>query len=182
MKDNYDFRNETGTWQTGRTQPPRRYRGLICILMVLVILLSGISTALSILNLKLYRTLKDVTNTSSVSFSRSVEDPLPTEEAVHEEVQFLQDHLNITGTVIPVVYQRYYKLPSGIYVSRVADGSEAKEKGIIAGDIITGIDGYTVWDDLDSLAHAKKTGDPVELTLYRSGSQITVTLTWNNID
>ena len=182
MNNNYDFRNETGTWQTGRTQPPRRYRGLICILMVLVILLSGISTALSILNLKLYRTLKDVSNTASVSFSRAAEDPMPTEEAVHEEVQFLQDHLNITGTVIPVVYQRYYKLPSGIYVSRVADRSEAQEKGIVAGDIITGIDGYAVRDDLDRWTKTRKSGDPVELTLYRSGSQITVTLTWNNID
>ena len=32
---NYDFRNETGTWQTGRTQPPKRYSGLIAFLIVL---------------------------------------------------------------------------------------------------------------------------------------------------
>ena len=52
-KKDYDFRNETGTWQTGRTQPPKRYGGLIACLLVLVILLSGISTALRIIYLKL---------------------------------------------------------------------------------------------------------------------------------
>ena len=178
----FDFRNHTGTWQTGRTQPQKRYRGLICILLVLVILLSGISTALSIMNLKLQRKLIDVSHPCSVYFSRSVEEPLPT-EAVHEEVQFLQDHLQISGTLIPEVYQRYYKLPSGIYVSRVADRSEAQEKGIIAGDIIFGINGYTVYNNqiLDLWADAMDEGDPVDLVLYRSGSQISVTLVWNEI-
>ena len=39
MKEkDFDFRNETGTWQTGRTQPPKRYSGLIAFLIVLVIL------------------------------------------------------------------------------------------------------------------------------------------------
>ena len=179
-EQDFDFRNHTGTWQTGRTQPPRRYRGLICILLVLVILLSGISTALSIMNLKLQRKLTDSSHNSSVSFSRSTETIAPIEE-VHEEVQFLQDHLNISGTLIPEVYQRYYKLPSGIYVSRVADSSEAQEKGIIAGDIITGINGYTVHNNqaLDLWANAMDDGDTVELVLYRSGSEISVTLTWH---
>ena len=67
----YDFRNETGTWQTGRTQPPKRYVGLVSILLVLVILLSGISTALSIMNIKLYRKLSDAQNSAPMTFSRS---------------------------------------------------------------------------------------------------------------
>ena len=50
----YDFHNDTGTWQTGRTQPPKQNSGLITLLLVLVILLCGISTALSIMNFKLY--------------------------------------------------------------------------------------------------------------------------------
>lgn len=176
----YDFRNETGTWQTGRTQPPKHYSGLIAFLLVLVILLSGISTALSIMNLKLYRKLTTVQNNAPVTFSRSSETPQPT-EAVHEEVQALQAHLGITGTVIPAVYQRYYKLPGGIYVSRVADKSEAQEKGLIAGDIITALNGDPVREDmaLDLWAELLSPGDTVELTLYRSGSELSVTLTWN---
>ena len=179
----YDFRNETGTWQTGRIHPPKHYSGLIAFLLVLVILLSGISTALSIMNLKLYRRLTVAETNAQVSFSRSSEAPLPT-EAVHEEVQVLQTHLGISGVVIPSVYQRYYKLPSGIYVSRVADKSEAQEKGLVAGDIITALNGHPVHEELanDLLETLLSPGDPVELSLYRSGSELSMTLIWNSAE
>ncbi len=177
----FDFRNETGTWQTGRTQPPKRYRGVIAFLIVLVILLSGISTALSIMNLKLYWKLNTVNHTPQVAFSRSDEVPQAT-DVVHEEVRVLQEHLGISGTWIPEVYQRYYKLPTGVYVSQVADHSEAKEKGILAGDIITRINGQEIIDHLflDLWASTLDVGDSVELMLYRSGSEVSVTLIWND--
>ena len=177
----YDFRNETGTWQTGRIQPPKRYGGLIAFLLVLVILLSGISTALSIMNIKLHRKLSDSQATTSMAFSRSAEsaEAQPT-EAVHEEVRELQTHLGITGTVIPDVYLRYYQLPRGIYVSRIADRSEAQEKGMVEGDIITSINGQSVRDSLpEDWADGLKSGDKVALSLYRSGTQIDLELTWN---
>lgn len=178
----YDFRNETGTYQTGRTQPPKRHTGLIAFLLVLVILLSGISTALSIMNLKLYRKLTIAEQSAPVAFSRSG-DPTPT-EAVHEEVKSLQEHLGISGTIIPEVYQRYYKLPGGIYVSRVADNSEAKEKGVVVGDIITVIGGNPVRDDmlLNIWAKGLEVGDTVPVTLYHSGSEVELTLTWSDFD
>ena len=177
---NFDFRNDTGTYQTGRTQPPKRYHNLIAFLIVLVILLSGISTALSIMNLKLYWKLNTVENTPQVAFSRSDDMPLPT-EAVHEEVQELQAHLGISGTVIPDVYLRYYKLPKGIYVSQVASGSEAQEKGLVAGDIITALNGNSIQDNLplDLWTNSLNAGDPVELTLYRNGTELSLQLTWN---
>ena len=182
MKEkDFDYRNDTGTYQTGRTQPPKRYSGLVAFLIVLVILLSGISTALSIMNLKLYWKLSTVETTPQVAFSRADTEPQPT-EAVHEEVRELQAHLGISGTLIPDVYQRYYKLPRGIYVSQVASGSEAQEKGIVAGDIITALDGQSIHGDLqlDIWAAGLKDGDQTELTVYRSGSEIVFTLTWKN--
>lgn len=177
----YDFRNDTGTWQTGRTQPPKRYGGLMAFLLVLVILLSGISTALSIMNIKLHRKLSETS--SPMTFSRSAEVPQAT-EAVHEEVRQLQDHLGISGTFIPAVYQRFYKLPGGIYVSRVSEKSEAQEKGLVAGDIITALNGQSIQEvtALDLLAEQLSPGDPVELSLYRSGSEISVTLIWNTFE
>ena len=175
----YDFRNHTGTYQTGRTQPPKHYRGIVAFLIVLVILLSGISTALSIMNRKLYWKLNPPEDTPQVAFSRSEDVPEAT-EAVHEEVRELQHHLGISGTLIPDVYLRYYKLPRGIYVSQVANHSEAKEKGLVAGDIITGLDGQAVQNDLqlDQWADKKESGDPVEMTVYRSGSEIIISLSW----
>ena len=179
----FDFRNETGTYQTGRTQPPKHYRGILAFLIALVILLSGISTALSIMNLKLYWKLNTVEPAPQVSFSREERAPQPT-EAVHEEVRELQEHLGISGTVIPDVYQRYYKLPRGIYVSRVADNSEAKEKGLVAGDIITQLDGYPIQDGsmLDVWSDSKEEGDTAELTVYRTGSEVYITLTWSDFN
>ena len=184
MKEkDYDFQNEAGTWQTGRIQLPKQRNGLIAFLIGLVILLSGISTALSIMNMKLYWKLNTVETTPQVAFSRADTEPQPT-EAVHEEVRELQEHLGISGTLIPDVYQRYYKLPRGIYVSQVAVGSEAQEKGIIAGDIITSLNGHEIRDSLllniwvDSL----KSGEAVDLTLYRSGSEVAVTLIWGNFN
>ena len=179
----FDFRNYTGTYQTGRTQPPKHYRGVLAFLIGLVILLSGISTALSIMNLKLYWKLNTVEKAPQVSFSRAEEIPQPT-EAVHEEVRELQEHLGITGTVIPSVYQRYYKLPNGIYVSRVADRSEAQEKGLVAGDIITALDGYPIHDGsmLDVWADKKEVGEEAALTVFRTGSEFLITLTWSNFD
>lgn len=179
----YDFRNDTGTYQTGRTQPRKHYSGLVAFLIGLVILLSGISTALSIMNFKLYWKLNTVETTSQVTFSQAEEVPQAT-EAVHEEVRDLQEHLGISGTVIPDVYQRYYKLPNGIYVSRVADRSEAQEKGMVAGDIITELDGNQIQDGmlLDIWAAGKREGDTVDLTLYRAGTEISVTLTWGDFD
>ena len=181
-KKDFDFRNETGTWQTGRTQPPKHYGGLIAFLLVLVILLSGISTALSIMNIKLHRKLSTTQVSTSMAFSRSA-DPIQPKDTVHEEVQELQDHLGISGTFIPPVYQRYYKLPGGIYVSRVAEKSEAQEKGLVAGDIITAVNGYAVREEtVHSLwEEALSPGDLVELTLYRSGSEFSVTLIWNEL-
>ena len=183
MKDKeYDFRNHTGTYQTGRTQPPKHYRGILAFLIVLVILLSGISTALSIMNMKLYWQLNPPEDSTQLAFSRSEEIPEST-EAVHEEVRQLQSHLGISGTIIPDVYQRYYKLPQGIYVSQVAHGSEAKEKGVVAGDIITTLDGHPVQDEVvDIWTAGLKEGDTVELTLFRAGTEISLTLTWGNLN
>lgn len=177
----YDFRNDTGTYQTGRTQPPKHYRGLIAFLIVLVILLSGISTALSIMNRKLYFQLNSRDATPQVAFSRADEDVIQATEAVHEEVRELQRHLGISGTIIPDVYLRYYRLPRGIYVSQVANHSEAQEKGIVAGDIITALDGHLIRDDLllDSWAAGIEEGDSVELTIYRGGSEVILSLSWS---
>ena len=175
----YDFRNDTGTYQTGRTQPPKHYRGLVAFLIVLVILLSGISTALSIMNMKLYWKLNAQESTPQVAFSRSEDAPQAT-EAVHEEVRELQRHLGISGTIIPQVYQRYYHLPSGLYVTQVSTSSQAFTKGIVVGDIITQINDAVIEDALvlGVFAQTVAPGDTVTLTLYRNGSLQTIELIW----
>ena len=49
---------ETGKYETGRTRPPKSHRGLIAVLLVIVIFLSGLVSFLGLLNVKLFAQLK----------------------------------------------------------------------------------------------------------------------------
>ena len=168
--------NDPGTWQTGRTEPPKRHSALISILLVLVILLSGISTALSILNFKLYKELTRPEATPSVAFSRG--EDIPT-AAYHEEDMVIPQ-LGIQGVVIPEVYQRYYKLPDGFYISRVEPGSQASAQGIVTGDIITQVNGISITENtaMSDVLEDGKDGQELLLSIYRSGNTFTAFLVW----
>ena len=177
---NYDFRNETGTYQTGRTEPPKRYGGLVAFLLVLVILLSGISTALSILNLKLYWQLNErKADEVQVAFYHAQEN-LPAVASSHAQDTVLESFLGFSGTPIPQVHQRYYKLPNGIYITKVPTSTEAALKGLVTGDVLLAINQIPVWDtaSLEQAAGTLRTGETVDLTIYRSGTEFSVSLTW----
>ena len=171
------FHNDPGTWQTGRTEPPKGHSALISVLLVLVILLCGISTALSILNFKLYRALTVPEAPPQVSFSRSAD---VAESTIAHEEDLSLEGFNIQGTMIPPVYQRYYKLPSGIYVTKVSAASEAFTKGIVAGDIITTLSDTSITDTaaLEQLTESFTAGQEVVLQLYRNGTESVLTLVW----
>ena len=174
-----NIHNDPGTWQTGRTEPPKRYSALISILLVLVILLCGISTALSILNFKLYRQLTVEAPAPQVSFSRGTD--VPESSEYHGEDLALEG-FSLWGTVIPGVYQRYYKLPSGLYVTKIASSSEAFAKGIVAGDIITAIGDVPITESStpEQLTAALTPGQEVTLRLYRNGTESSLTLIWES--
>lgn len=46
--------------------------------------------------------------------------------------------IGISGDSLPSYYRTYYRLPDGVYVTSVNEGSDAKAKGIREGDIVTG--------------------------------------------
>lgn len=178
MEQKKQVHNDPDTWQTGRTEPPKRHSALISILLVLVILLSGISTALSILNFKLYKELTRPEEAPSVAFSRG-EDISPA--AYHEEdLHFPQ--VGIQGMVIPEVYQRYYKLPGGFYISRVDPGSQAAVQGIVTGDIITQINGTSISENstMSDVLEDLEDGQELRISIYRSGNTFTAVLLWED--
>ena len=53
---------------------------------------------------------------------------------------------------------------------------------IVAGDIITSLNGHAIRDDLllDLWASGMEEGDSVEIVLYRSGTELSFTLTWGS--
>ena len=61
-----------GTYQTGSTQPPKSHGGLIAVLLALVIFLGGISSALGILNIRLFRQISNAEATAASSSARSL--------------------------------------------------------------------------------------------------------------
>ena len=61
---------DTGSWQTGSTQPPKSRGGAIALLLILVIFLCGIITVLGILNVRLFQKLQvQEENELSISFT-----------------------------------------------------------------------------------------------------------------
>ena len=79
--------------------------------------------------------------------------------------------LGITGESLSLFYQRYYRLPSGMYISQVAQNSNAARAGITEGDILISIDGTRVYSqsDLDTLLYNYSAGDTVTIVIYRGG-------------
>ena len=80
---------------------------------------------------------------------------------------------------LPSYYRTYYRLPDGVYVTSVNEGSDAKAKGIREGDIVTAISGEKICsiDELNTVKNQYAAGDEVTLTVYRSGTYYEVTVT-----
>lgn len=77
---NQPFR-EADTYQTGSTRPPKNHGGLIAVLLVAVILLGGIASVMSVLNIRLSRQLRSQTDPSNpVSFYNAQDTTAATEE------------------------------------------------------------------------------------------------------
>ena len=87
--------------------------------------------------------------------------------------------LGITGTAISTFYQVYYRLPAGILITEVAEGSGAAAQGLRRGDVLMTLDGVAVTsqDILEEITYASSVGDELEATIYREGMELTLTLT-----
>ena len=87
--------------------------------------------------------------------------------------------IGISGDSLPSYYRTYYRLPEGVYVTSVNEGSDAKAKGIREGDIVTAINGEKICsiDELNTVKNQYAAGDEVTLTIYRSGAYYEMTVT-----
>ena len=87
--------------------------------------------------------------------------------------------LGLTGEGLSTFYQRYYRLPAGLYITDVDDSSSAAEMGIEPGDILVAIGDTRVlsMDDLNTVLYNHVVGDTVTALIYRGGQQYQVELT-----
>ena len=72
-----------------------------------------------------------------------------------------------------------YSVPVGLYIVAVGSDTAASKAGLKAADVITGIDGTSVTGaaELSSVLSSKRAGDTVNVTVSRSGKNLTFTLT-----
>ena len=87
--------------------------------------------------------------------------------------------IGISYDTLPLAFRIYYNLPEGVYISAVYDGSDAQAKGVVAGDIITAVNGTRVTsiDELNRVKNQFTAGDSITLTLYNGGSYRDVEVT-----
>ena len=88
--------------------------------------------------------------------------------------------LGITGDTVTRTEQQFYRLPAGVLITEVEDGSSADNAGIAPGDILLAFGSTRIEsaEDLTAALYGCSAGDEVQLTLYRyrTGKQYTVTV------
>ena len=79
------------------------------------------------------------------------------------------------------MYSQYYGMPLGAYVAGVTPGSAAGKAGIQAGDIITAVGDYPVkaYDELKLVLRRFSANDTTEVSIYRSGTELKLTITFD---
>ena len=87
--------------------------------------------------------------------------------------------IGLEGEAVSRFYQNYYHMPAGLYITHVEIGSDAHEKGIEYGDILISINNQRItdMDSLNTVLYAHNAGDTVNVVIYRSGKQYSLTLT-----
>ena len=169
---------EAQTYQTGAVDPPKSHRGLIAFLLALVIFLCGISTALGLMNIRLFRQLTAAPEESQTDCAVAVS-KAPVTGAPAQEEEYIRFSPGFTGQSVTDFWQHYYDLPQGVYVSQVDQGSAAALCGLLPGDVLTHFDGAPIsnTDTLQTLLGEYGVGQQLQLQLFRQGQHMTLTLT-----
>ena len=84
MDENKNYRSdpwEPGKYETGRTKPPKNHHGLIAVLLVVVIFLSGLVSFLGVLNVRLFAQLQAMPHKEDEEKVSFVSETRPTESA-----------------------------------------------------------------------------------------------------
>ena len=94
--------------------------------------------------------------------------------------------VGITVGAVPEEAAKHYELPEGLYVSAVSKDSDAWEKGMREGDIITAVNGEPAKssNDILQVRNGLSVGDTMTFTIWREGETFDVEVAmveYNNI-
>lgn len=175
---------EDNTYRTGSTTPPKAYSGLVAILLVLVIILAGLVSILSVLNIRLFSAFYETQQPKEIPLSLEVGDyPNDGLLTIEEEPVSASGNksIGILGDPVTAVYQQHFKLPEGLFITYVEENSTAHRQGLREGDVLMSLNNTSIKDE-DSLMkfmEQKNLGDECKALVYRrdTDQQFTVTLT-----
>lgn len=163
--------HDSSHYQTGSTNPPKSNGGLVALLLVAVILLTGITQVLGLMNIQLFRQLQQQKDPSmAVIFDVS--------EETGASAKDFPACMGLRGSAVDDFYQIYYRYPKGMYITDVDTDCNSASQGIRAGDILLTLDNIPVCDE-ESLARILenyRAGDTVTAVIYRDGNRHTVTI------
>ena len=99
-------------------------------------------------------------------------------ESIITNGYIVKPYIGVTVSDVSAESQSY-GLPQGAAVRSVTENGPAAEAGLQESDIITAANGETITssNDLVKLVKAASAGDTLELTVYRQGQTLTLTLT-----
>ena len=152
-----DYRNnkhndpwDEGVYGTGRTEPPKSHSGIIALLLILVIFLSGIVSLLSFMNIKLFRQLSEQSKQLENKSPMSVTDLeiMPTAETIAPEdpssSQFIQGDVSLKLNGSPqsvenvpemgaMSWQEIYEKnnPSVVFIDSLTETGSVTGSGVI---------------------------------------------------
>lgn len=113
---------------------------------------------------------------------------VPINDAIHIITELIENgyvtgkpYFGMVVTTVSSTYAQYYNLVEGVCVSSLTEGGAADQAGLQPGDIITALNGEETLDiaALDEVKSQYKAGDTVELTVYRNGQTLTLSLTFD---
>lgn len=93
----------------------------------------------------------------------------------------LRPYMGVTVATVTEEYAQIFGWPKGAYINSVEENSCSAKAGLKKGDIITKLGDHTVTSGAEFIAAKNKyaPGDTVELTVYRSGEELTLTITFD---
>lgn len=181
-KNEYPDSWEHSTYQTGSTTPPKKHSCLVAILLVLVIFLSGLSSILGLINIKMFSAFyEDHADEIPVSLEDSSDliGQTQQEEAVSSAMN--TKIIGISGEPVTPVYQRHFSLPEGLFITYVEEGTSAHRQGIREGDVLIRLGETKITDEsqIHDFLEDQAIGDTFQAEIYRrdTDSRITVQLT-----
>lgn len=180
----YDNPNDpwnTSTYQTGSTTPPKSHSGIIAALLVLVIVLCGVVTVLGITNVRLFHQLDNQTLETDLPITFSADRYASSFRGLKTDAQEKTAGacglLGLDGESVPQLYQLYYHLPQGFYITFVLPDCAADTAGLQPGDIITAVNDQAVTGPQELAEALQALNDTrVTLNIYRGTRKFQVEL------